>query len=127
MAEVFFNALAAKRGAAARARSAGLAALDGVPASHNAILAADELGADIAAHRSRQVSRDMAESADVVYCMTGAHLRGMAERYPEYKDKFVMLAQSDIADPYGGDEEIYLRCAGEIYVAVEDILDRYGI
>lgn len=36
-----------------------------------------------------------------------------------------MLSQMDVGDPFGGDEEVYRRCAAEIEVQVEKLLDRW--
>ncbi|MGF7087538.1 protein-tyrosine phosphatase [Kroppenstedtia sanguinis] len=36
-----------------------------------------------------------------------------------------MLSQMNVGDPFGGDEEVYRRCAAEIEVQVEKLLDRW--
>ena len=36
-----------------------------------------------------------------------------------------MLSRMDVADPFGGDVEEYRRCAAEIEVQVEKLLDRW--
>ena len=73
MAEGLFRAHNGEEKTGLTAASAGLYTENGLPASANAVAAAGERGADISAHRSRQLTAEMAENAKYLVCMTGSH------------------------------------------------------
>lgn len=102
--------------------SAGLYTENGLPASANAITAAGELGADISAHKSQQLTAEMAESAKYLVCMTGAHYDRLCELFPACADKIFTLLPEDISDPFGGDLATYRRSAAEIDKGVQAII-----
>ncbi len=92
--------------------SAGLHATDGLPATAEARTAARELGADLTAHRSRAVTVDLLQRADVIYTMTQSHRDELVERYPAVADKtFPLDPDSDIADPIGSEVGRYRQLA----------------
>ena len=121
MAEAIFNANAA--GHDALARSCGVAALPGMPASHIAVLAAARYGGDLQGHVAQSASRELLAAADEVYCMTGQHREILLCSFPEFAGKIKLLAPDGIPDPYGGDLATYERCAERIYTAVCSLLD----
>lgn len=124
MAEGFWKALGGEEKTGLRAASAGLFTADGMLASENAVLAARELGAELAAHRSRQVTRALAEGAKYLVCMTGAHCDRLTEAFPDCKDKIYALAPRDIDDPFGGGIAVYRAAARQIYDAVAALITR---
>ena len=99
--------------------SAGIAAWPGSPASSNAVAAAIDFGADIAAHRARQATPELLAQADFVVCMAAGHARAIAPHLPH--EKLRVLA-GGIADPYGGDLEAYRACARRIDKALPALL-----
>jgi len=101
------------------AMSAGLAAWPGSPATANAIAAAKELGADITAHRARQITPELLARADFVVCMAADHARGIADSVPHDK---IRILGGGIADPYGGDLDTYRACARQIDGALSSLL-----
>ncbi len=103
--------------------SAGLATSNGLSPSKNAILAMRELGRDISSHESSQLDEKMIEKANAVFAMTSDHLGIMQSIYPQFKDKLYMLnADKNISDPFGGDISIYRRCRDEIRKAIQKII-----
>ena len=124
MAEGFFRAHNGEEKTGLTAASAGLYTENGLPASANAVAAAGERGADISAHRSRQLTAEMARGAKYLVCMAGAHYDRLCELFPDCADKIFTLLPEDISDPFGGDLEIYRRAASEIKAAVESIIGR---
>ena len=70
-------------------------------------------------HRSRQLSAAILEKADVVWCVTAAIARHLAEEYPQQAHK--IHAMTDIEDPFGMGKEAYARCAEEVRAQVEDL------
>lgn len=122
MAEGLFRQLGGEAETGLTAASAGLYTENGLPASANAVAAAAERGADISAHRSRQLTPEMVREAKYLVCMTGAHYDRLCELFPEARDKVFTLLPEDISDPFGGDLETYRRAAAEIDRGVRGII-----
>ena len=95
---------------------------NGLPASANAVAAAGERGADISAHRSQQLTAEMAENAKYLVCMTGSHYDRLCELFPDCADKIFTLLPEDISDPFGGDLATYRRSAAEIDKGVQAVI-----
>ena len=117
MAEALFNI----SGKNAVAMSAGLAASGASPASPNAIAAAREYGADLKNHISVQITAEMIENADLILTMTKAH-----KMYLPQSDNIKTLSEfagagGDVSDPYGGDIEVYRKCAAQIKELIDVI------
>jgi tRNA threonylcarbamoyl adenosine modification protein (Sua5/YciO/YrdC/YwlC family) len=105
--------------------SAGVWAADGLAASPGAIETARELGADLSAHRSQKLTKDLIDQADVVFCMSNEHVASVVELLPTSAGKVRRLsAREDISDPAGGEIEIYRRTAKKIQQAMHDILQK---
>jgi protein-tyrosine-phosphatase len=126
MAEAIFNSMAAKRSLPAHASSCGLAAFPGDAAAPEAVAAAAEFGADLAAHRARRLNPHILELADRVYCMTRAHLNLLKATYPEHSEKASLLDEADIPDPWGADAETYRRTAKTLARLIEKLLYDFG-
>ena len=94
----------------------------GLPASANAVAAAAERGADISAHRSRQLTAEMVREAKYLVCMTASHYDRLCELFPEARDKVFTLLPEDISDPFGGDLDTYRRAAAEIDRGVRSVI-----
>ena len=92
--------------------SAGTAAFDGGPASGNAVAAMAERKIDIRNHQSRPLTEESIREADRIVCMSYGHRQAARSFAPEAEDKILLLADPDgIADPIGGDLDVYRRCA----------------
>lgn len=110
--------LGAKR---VRVTSAGLYAGNGAPATHEAVIAASEVGADLSAHFSQSATADLLRRADVIYTMTESHRDEILERYPDAAAKTSCLdPDGDIEDPIGYDQRIYSQVARHL----QDVLSR---
>lgn len=87
-------------------------------ACENAKKAVLKYGGDLSEHISRQITLSDIENADVVITMTAGHRDFLRNAV---KDKeIITLAEfageyNDVADPYGGDELVYEKCAAQIY------------
>ncbi|MGA2266029.1 MAG: L-threonylcarbamoyladenylate synthase [Phycisphaerae bacterium] len=105
--------------------SAGVWAADDLPASPVAIQAAGELGADLTGHRSRKLTKDLIDQADMVFCMSNEHVAAVVELLPTSAGKVRRLSpREDISDPAGGPAEVYRRTAKKIQQALHDILGK---
>jgi protein-tyrosine phosphatase len=99
-------------------RSAGVGAQPGTPAARGTLEAAQERGLDLAAHRARRLSLEMAREADILIALdevVEAEIAILAG------DLQVVLWAVD--DPYGGPPEAYQRAAEEIAAHVEQFVD----
>lgn len=85
--------------------SAGTWAMDGYPAMPAAILEARQLGLEIQEHRSRVITADMLQEADLVVVMERGHKEALQVEFQLYRQKIVLLSEVvegssyDITDP----------------------------
>lgn len=122
MAEGILNSLAKERGLDVKAESAGLFVLESAGPSEYAIKAAAENGIDISAHKSCQLSQDKAREADLILTMTMTHKMLIEQAFPDFASKVYTLIEyvceseiTDIADPFGGDLNVYKLCFDSMY------------
>ena len=78
------------------------------------------MGADICAHRSRKLTPEIAESADLLVALGWHHKEILQSHYPR---KRVVLLGNGIDDPYGCDLEAYKECALQIFDALHDLCE----
>lgn len=104
--------------------SAGILAAPGVEATPEACRAAHGLGADISSHRSSKLTRDLIQSADVVFCMTGSHVQEVLRLAPDEAEKILPLStRQEVSDPIGAGQDVYLATARQIEQAVAVLID----
>ena len=115
LAAAIFQKLAAERGLPVNIRSAGMAAMEGEPASPNAVQACREIGIDLSAHRSRQLRRDDLSWADLFLVMSPSHAAVLTQAgIPTEKIRIL-----DMPDPYGGSLEVYCACRDALTSCLE--------
>ena len=110
--------------------SAGIAAADAAPASEGAYLVALEHGLDLSAHRSRLLTPELAESADLILTMGPSHLRRVSEMGGAGKAHLLgdfagrSGADREVADPFGGDLADYRDAYEQLERLVRAIVPR---
>ena len=96
--------------------SAGVGAVEGEPASEGAYLVALEHGADLSAHRSRRLTPELANGADLILVMSSRHREYLHTMLGEpAADKVALLgeyagfhgADAEVQDPFGAELEEY--------------------
>jgi len=111
--------------------SAGTLDLGGMPAALESIDVSQEFEIDLAEHKSQHLRRDIIRRAHLVICLALNHYNYITRRYPEFKDKVLLLKQwkkkvklanPSIADPIGHDTEFFRRTFNEINNEVKRIL-----
>jgi protein-tyrosine-phosphatase len=110
--------------------SAGSSAWDGAPASDGALLVGIERRLDLNSHRSRQVSREIVEAADLILAMGPHHVErinalggaGKTWLLTDYAER--SAAGRAIVDPFGGGLNVYRATADELERQVAAALDR---
>ncbi len=125
MAEAMFNHFVKEKGVLAEAKSAGIFA-SGTGVSQNSIDAMAELGIDISAEISTQITKDMADRADLILTMSQSH-KMMIETMFDC-DKVYTLGEfcgdgEDVSDPFGGNIEVYRACRDEIRQKIEKVIE----
>lgn len=113
--------------------SCGIAAVEGMPASPNAVKVMREEGIDLSAHKARLFSEEFLK-ADLILTMAKSHKDYILDRFPAAKGKVFVLEEfsserggdenMDVPDPYGGDENTYRRVAAEIKQKLKNVLER---
>lgn len=100
--------------------SAGTATVPGMGASDGSLAAADEIGLDLTSHISQPITPELWQRAIKIYCLGDSHRRALLAEAPEIADKIELLRPDglDIADPYGGDLQVYQRARDEMRAAV---------
>lgn len=102
-----------------RVASAGTWARDGHHASELGVELMATVGLDTSRHRSRVVTSDLLEAADLVLTMEAGHKEAMRVEFPRAASKIYMLSEMvkgeiDVDDPFGGTMDEYKECAKEI-------------
>lgn len=128
MCEGFFRKLIrdAKR-TDLQCESAGLAAFPASPASSNAVEVMKQAGIDLSRHRASGLTAERIEKADRIIVMTASHKAAILKRCPEARPKVFLLGEfasgpsGDIADPFGGNTEVYQECFREMKSALENL------
>ncbi|MBI4772494.1 MAG: low molecular weight protein arginine phosphatase, partial [Chloroflexi bacterium] len=112
-----------------RVSSAGTWARPGQSASESGQIVMARRGLDLSRHRSRIVSRELLQGADLVLVMTANHREAMQAEFPELASRVYLLsemvgARFDLPDPYGGPLSEYEQTAVELESVIEAGLGR---
>jgi len=104
--------------------SAGTHALDGNPASDYAVMVAGEHGIDLSGHRSRMVTEDLLDRADLVLTMEENHTRFIKCMTPGVEHVYELKRYGvddeppegsvDVMDPIGMDRSVYAEVFDEL-------------
>ncbi len=113
-----------------RVASAGTFAVEGMPASSNAITVMADLGIDLTPHRSRQLTLEQVREADLIVALSQSHREQIRLAMPGSGDKVFLLLEfdpgakrCDVADPIGGSTQCYRETASIIQSALPGLID----
>lgn len=112
------------------ARSAGIAAMDGGPATGLAADVARDHALDLEAHASRPLTPELVEWADMVLAMGPSHVEAVEALGGAGKVSLVTdfidgdRAGLPVTDPFGGDRAAYDAAFTQLEEAVNALLDR---
>jgi protein-tyrosine-phosphatase len=130
LAEAIARRIASERGLDLEVSSAGTSAWDGAPASDGSLLIGLERGLDLNAHRSRQLTREMVETSDLVIGMGPHHVERIEALGGDGKAFLLTTyashgeSQRPVSDPMGGDLAVYRTTADELEREIRRVLDR---
>jgi tRNA threonylcarbamoyl adenosine modification protein (Sua5/YciO/YrdC/YwlC family) len=104
--------------------SAGVTAIEGIPAAPNAKKVLKNRDIDITGHFTRRLNKEMADGASLVVVMTGEHKRVVEKQFPTARGKTYLLTDfnetgetryADIHDPVNQPEDAYERCIEQMW------------
>ncbi len=111
-----------------RALSAGVSARVGAPLTDEAAEVLRSLSVPVKPHAARNLTPDLAEKAELIFCMTKAHRQAVLEMLPSVAGKTYCLdAQEDISDPIGKGMPAYIACARQIQRLVQLRFDEISL
>ena len=96
--------------------SAGVHAMPGSGASHEAEQVVADRDLDLSGHVTRPVDNQLVRFADQIWTMTRAHRDVIVNHWPEVADRVQVLdpGGGDVSDPIGGSTAEYRQCAEQI-------------
>lgn len=111
------------------AESAGISALEGSPASANAVAVMSGVGLDVSSHRARRLTDELVRSADLILAMTSVHKDLLLRNHHAAQGRVFTLGEAtevggDVPDPFGGAIGDYHRVAELIEAAVVRLAER---
>ena len=107
--------------------SAGIFAENNLPASSEAIKTMSSYGIDISKHKSRQITKELVKSSDVLVVMTKSHKSAILSSFGVVSGKTFLLhkfdnSKKDVFDPFGGSFDTYNKCFLEMKKALDNLL-----
>jgi protein-tyrosine phosphatase len=120
--------------------SAGTWTKNGLAIHSQTISDASALGLDLSRHKSKQVTRDLISTYDLVLVMESGHKEALSLEFPEYTDKIYLLSEAiddivyNINDPFSPEgihdrdivddlQKIISRGAGKIFTLAKTLHD----
>lgn len=115
--------------------SCGVFAEDGDEPTYNAIEAMKYYDVNLKTHKATNIQNSNIEEMDLILCMTQSHKNSVLNMYPKLKDKIFTLKEYvkykesaqdiDVQDPWGYDMQTYKKCAEEISICIELLLQKF--
>jgi protein-tyrosine-phosphatase/tRNA A37 threonylcarbamoyladenosine synthetase subunit TsaC/SUA5/YrdC len=98
------------------ALSAGVSAFGGDPASHGAAAAIRDYGTTLENHQSTQLNSALVEKADLILAMGNRHRQVIISQWPTVAHKVHLISPDggEISDPFGGQLDVYQKCAQQL-------------
>jgi len=103
-----------------RVESAGIRAMEGLPAAQNVELTLSYLyKVSISEHRSRSVSQELLSSFDLILTMEKGHQEALKVEYPQLAERVFLITEmvgedKEIEDPIGRPLAIFQKTAREL-------------
>ena len=108
-----------------KVESAGVAAIEGLPASMDAEVVCRQYGISIAGHRSQPLTSQLISDSDFVFVMSPSHLQTCLVN-PGRTDGHIGLLdeKNEVPDPIGRGPEIYRKCAEQMESAIKERIEK---
>ncbi len=130
MAAALLKEMAEEKGLDIEVDSAGIFAFSGDSASREAVEVLRKKQIDISDHRSKLVTDNLLEEADLVLTMTYSHKETLLFKHPFVSRKIYTLKEyayglaEDVHDPYGRGLKAYKEVGNELREVLEKVLER---
>jgi protein-tyrosine-phosphatase len=112
--------------ASIRAVSAGLTAIPGLSLSSAAQSTLQQLGVSPHEHSSQEITPELVEQAERIFCMTEDQCRTLVARFPAAEYKVQRLdPERDMDDPHGQDLAAYLSLGTRLQKLVADRVSEF--
>lgn len=79
--------------------SAGVDALSGTSPDSSTIAVCRDANLDVSRHKGRQLTAELIDTADIVFCMAEEHKRLILSAFPRFKQKVFLLLEYGLAKP----------------------------
>ena len=119
LAEAILNKKAKEKNLSLSAESAGLGAMSGDESGAGCIYAAEALGLDLKAHRSRPFSHYMTDGSDLFVVMNNEQKKALSSYISEEK---IYVLCDGVDEPCGENMESYISCAKEISRGIDELI-----
>lgn len=103
--------------------SAGIYAAGGDPMTQNALNALKYLGVTALPRGAVLLTPALAESADLIVCMTSSHAQALASLGDKVKTVASLTGGPEVPDPFGGDLGVYIKTAEYLSYAAQDVFN----
>ena len=112
--------------------SAGTSTMPGMGPTQETLDVLSEIGVDASHHLSRQLTQDLVELADAIFCMEEFHRDQILAMHPEAESKIHLLRtfrnptpvpDPNIPDPIGRPKRVYETCLATVREGVERVLE----
>jgi protein-tyrosine-phosphatase len=111
-----------------RALSAGVSARVGEPLTPEAADVLRSFAVPVKPHAARSLTPELAQQAELIFCMTAEHRQRVIEMLPAVAGKtYCIDLQRDIEDPIGKGMPAYIACARRIQAAVQLRFNEIGL
>ncbi len=111
-----------------KAMSAGLTAQPGAPLAAEGEQALGAIGIPALEHRSRNLTRAIAQRAEIIFCMTEEQRTEVTARFPEAMAKtYCLHPDADLSFPHGKSADAFTAMAREIQELIGQQLDGLGV
>ena len=111
--------------------SAGVIAYDGDHAASRAIEEMSRHGVDMTSHRTRRLTSEMIDEAEMILVMEQGHLHAVLHTAPSATEKTFLMASfipnhpdTEIGDPYGGPETLFTETYQTLVASTRQIVNR---
>lgn len=114
--------------------SCGISADDGDGVTYNTIEVLKEYDIDGRMHRATNIRNSNIEKMDLILCATKSHKNTVIRMYPQMEDKVFTMkeycgylenkGETDILDPWGYDIKVFRKCAEDISICIELLLQK---
>lgn len=96
--------------------SVGTGAMGGLPATPEAVRAVSRFDVSLDGHRSKAISHESIAWADVIYCMTPAHVAAVVALDPgaAVRTELIDPKGNSVDDPIGGPQRAYDEAARKL-------------